>query len=102
MKCPSKAELAERYPGTCSNIYLGHDSPDRWWNIISVALAEIHALPFEVKIAQIKAKWYQLRIYYDAPGASVEQDKLVRGIISRAETACEKLAPFEEPVMPPA
>lgn len=87
-----QGELEKRYPELCGNIYCGAYAPDGWKPIIEEALDALQALPFEVKIAQIKSKWGGLRIYFDLNTDSTKvQHKQANEIVSAAESKIWKL-----------
>ena len=87
---PSEDVLAKLYPKSCSNIYCGAYAPKEWWPEIHKALEQIEEIP-SIKVAQIKIKFGELRIYIDFPSSDTKATIVAMSIIAAAEAACAKI-----------
>lgn len=73
-----------------SCMYWGLECPDYWFPVIEKLAEDINEIaPDCVEFAQIKEKWYELRVYVDfLDGATDDIVKKVNSLIDEAERRC--------------
>lgn len=73
-----------------SCMYWGIECPHSWFSVIEKLAEDINEIAEDcVEFAQIKEKWYELRVYVDfLDGASDDIVKKVYSLIDEAEKQC--------------
>lgn len=73
-----------------SCMYWGLECPNYWFPVIEKLAEDINEIaPDCVEFAQIKEKWYELRVYVDfLDGATDDIVKKVNSLIDEAERQC--------------
>lgn len=73
-----------------SCMYWGMEIPPSWFSVVEKLAEDINEIaPDSVEFAQIKEKWYELRVYVDFVGeVSKEIVKKVYSLIDEAEDEC--------------